>query len=48
MPSQPPLQPQQFDRYRRHLTLPELGVDGQLALLLRALVASRPFRFVEE
>jgi adenylyltransferase/sulfurtransferase len=29
----PPLQPEQFDRYRRHLTLPEVGLDGQQRLL---------------
>src|SRR5262245_59627653 len=29
----PPLTPAQFDRYRRHLTLPELGVEGQKRLL---------------
>ena len=29
----PLLEPDQFDRYRRHLSLPELGVDGQKALL---------------
>ncbi len=29
----PPLTPDQFERYRRHLSLPELGVDGQRALL---------------
>ena len=28
-----PLRPDQFDRYRRHLTLPELGLEGQKALL---------------
>jgi molybdopterin/thiamine biosynthesis adenylyltransferase/rhodanese-related sulfurtransferase len=28
-----PLRPDQFDRYRRHLTLPELGLDGQKRLL---------------
>lgn len=27
------LQPQQFERYRRHLSLPEMGPDGQLRLL---------------
>jgi adenylyltransferase/sulfurtransferase len=32
----PPLTPEQFERYRRHLTLPELGVEGQ-----RRLLASR-------
>ena len=29
----PPLTPSQFERYRRHLTLPELGVEGQRRLL---------------
>jgi len=29
----PPLRPDQFDRYRRHLSLPELGVEGQTKLL---------------
>src|SRR5512134_2184031 len=29
----PPLTPGQFERYRRHLTLPELGVEGQRRLL---------------
>jgi adenylyltransferase/sulfurtransferase len=29
----PPLTPAQFERYRRHLTLPELGVEGQKRLL---------------
>ena len=33
MASSPPLTPAQFERYRRHLTLPELGVEGQRALL---------------
>ena len=28
-----PLRPDQFDRYRRHLTLPELGLEGQKTLL---------------
>ncbi|MEE3326094.1 MAG: molybdopterin-synthase adenylyltransferase MoeB, partial [Myxococcota bacterium] len=27
------LQPQQFERYRRHLSLPEMGAEGQLRLL---------------
>jgi adenylyltransferase/sulfurtransferase len=32
--SRPPLfKPDQFERYRRHLSLPELGVEGQRALL---------------
>jgi len=33
MAGSPPLTPAQFERYRRHLTLPELGVEGQQALL---------------
>jgi adenylyltransferase/sulfurtransferase len=33
MPQAPPLEPAQFDRYRRHLSLPEFGVEGQRALL---------------
>jgi adenylyltransferase/sulfurtransferase len=28
-----PLRPDQYDRYRRHLTLPEIGLEGQQALL---------------
>ncbi len=28
-----PLRPDQFDRYRRHLTLPEFGLEGQQKLL---------------
>jgi len=28
-----PLRPDQFDRYRRHLSLPELGLEGQQRLL---------------
>ncbi len=31
--NEPLLRPDQLDRYRRHLTLPELGVEGQLRLL---------------
>jgi len=31
--SQPPLRPEQFDRYRRHLSLSEVGVEGQTQLL---------------
>jgi len=33
MASRPPLTPAQYDRYRRHLSLPELGLEGQLRLL---------------
>ncbi|MEE8509091.1 MAG: ThiF family adenylyltransferase, partial [Myxococcota bacterium] len=29
----PLLRPDQFDRYRRHLSLPEFGVEGQRRLL---------------
>jgi len=32
-PADPPLRPDQFDRYRRHLSLPDIGVEGQRALL---------------
>ena len=32
-PSEPRLRPDQFDRYRRHLSLPEMGVEGQARLL---------------
>ncbi|MDJ0865617.1 MAG: molybdopterin-synthase adenylyltransferase MoeB [Myxococcota bacterium] len=31
--AKPPLRPDQFDRYRRHLTLPEFGLEGQQRLL---------------
>jgi adenylyltransferase/sulfurtransferase len=31
--STPPLHPEQFERYRRHLYLPEFGVEGQRKLL---------------
>jgi adenylyltransferase/sulfurtransferase len=31
--SRPPLRPEQFDRYRRHLSLSEVGVEGQTKLL---------------
>jgi adenylyltransferase/sulfurtransferase len=31
--SRPPLRPEQFDRYRRHLSLTEVGVEGQTRLL---------------
>lgn len=33
MTDAPPLRPDQYDRYRRHLTLPEFGLEGQQALL---------------
>jgi len=33
VPESPPFRPDQFDRYRRHLSLPEIGVSGQQALL---------------
>jgi len=32
-PAAPPLRPEQYDRYRRHLILPEIGLEGQRALL---------------
>jgi adenylyltransferase/sulfurtransferase len=35
---QPPLRPEQFDRYRRHLSLPEVGVEGQKRLLDSAVL----------
>ena len=31
--TRPPLSPDQYDRYRRHLILPEVGLEGQQALL---------------
>jgi adenylyltransferase/sulfurtransferase len=33
MPRKPPLRPDQFDRYKRHLALPEFGVAAQQKLL---------------
>ena len=33
MTPQPPLRPEQFDRYRRHLNLPHFGLEGQTRLL---------------
>ena len=33
MSQAPPLTPEQYARYRRHLTLPELGLEGQQRLL---------------
>ena len=33
MADAPPLRPEQYDRYRRHLILPEIGLEGQRALL---------------
>ncbi len=33
MAGEPPLRPDQFERDRRHLSLPELGVEGQRRLL---------------
>ena len=33
MAEAPPLRPDQFDRYRRHLTLPEFGLEAQQRLL---------------
>lgn len=34
----PPLSPEQYARYRRHLTLPELGLDGQQRLLASSVL----------
>ena len=31
--AEPPLRPEQFDRYRRHLSLPDFGLEGQQRLL---------------
>lgn len=31
--TKPPLRPDQYDRYRRHLSLPEVGAEGQQRLL---------------
>ncbi len=36
--AQPPFRPEQFDRYRRHLNLPEFGVAGQQALLASSVL----------
>ena len=36
--SETPLRPDQFDRYRRHLTLPELGLAGQQKLLAASVL----------
>ena len=33
-----PLRPEQYERYRRHLALPELGLEGQQALLSARVV----------
>ena len=33
MSTAPPLRPEQFERYRRHLSLPEIGLEGQQKLL---------------
>jgi adenylyltransferase/sulfurtransferase len=33
-----PLRPDQFDRYRRHLSLPEIGLEGQQRLLLGSVL----------
>lgn len=32
-PGTPPLRPDQYERYRRHLNLAEIGAEGQLALM---------------
>lgn len=34
----PPLRPEQFDRYRRHLSLPEMGLEGQRKLLASSVL----------
>jgi adenylyltransferase/sulfurtransferase len=34
----PPLSPEQYARYRRHLTLPELGLEGQQRLMAGAVL----------
>ncbi len=36
--SDAPLQPEQWERYRRHLNLPELGVEGQQRLLASSVL----------
>jgi molybdopterin/thiamine biosynthesis adenylyltransferase/rhodanese-related sulfurtransferase len=36
--SEPRLRPDQFDRYRRHLSLPELGAEGQARLLASSVL----------
>ena len=34
----PPLQPEQYERYRRHLSLPEFGLEGQQRLLASSVL----------
>ncbi len=34
----PPLRPEQFERYRRHLNLPEFGLEGQQRLLASSVL----------
>ena len=36
--STPPLRPEQFERYRRHLSLPEFGLAGQQRLLASSVL----------
>jgi adenylyltransferase/sulfurtransferase len=36
--STPPLRPEQYERYRRHLNLPEFGVEGQQRLLASSVL----------
>jgi molybdopterin/thiamine biosynthesis adenylyltransferase/rhodanese-related sulfurtransferase len=36
--SEPRLRPDQFDRYRRHLSLPEVGAEGQARLLASSVL----------
>ena len=36
--STPPLRPEQYERYRRHLSLPEFGVEGQQRLLASSVL----------
>jgi molybdopterin/thiamine biosynthesis adenylyltransferase/rhodanese-related sulfurtransferase len=36
--STPPLRPEQYERYRRHLSLPEFGLEGQQRLLASSVL----------
>ena len=36
--SLPPLRPEQYERYRRHLSLPEFGLAGQQRLLASSVL----------
>ena len=38
MPGRPPLSAEQYERYRRHLSLPEFGLEGQQRLLAGSVV----------